>query len=207
MAPETHKGQFGPAVIGEQAYEDEQEEVVTEQRDTFGEAVVGGSNMTSDTPDTSASPEEESDPFPDGYHVEMSGGYGVLTDPDGERVTLGADTQNDKYHGRESAREAAWEHARQEEASQGEAEEAAEESADDLTDATIEEAEQALAENPALVDRFLRTEIQRPDGIRPEVIDAMEAAESSKDEPREEVFETLESLRAELGGSDSGEEE
>lgn len=208
MAPAGH---FGPAVIGEEQHEEEQRIVEEEQRLKFGDRVVGGSNMEAEPPEVSASPEQSGEDVPEGYTIEMSGAYAEVTAPDGEQVTHEADTDNGKYHGKEAAKEAAWEHQRRQEieASEGEGEGAEAESSpapeaegweteEAIQDATIEEAERALEANPALVDQFMRAELTRPDGVRPEVVDAMEDAELGRDEPRESVLETLDSMRAEL---------
>lgn len=218
MSTEQHPGQFGPAVIGEDAFEAEQQEVEEERRLTFGEAVISGSNMGTEPPATDAEPEEEEDDIPEGYEIEFSGAYGTVYAPDGTQVTADADTESGKYHGREAAVEAAWAHAEREEAEEepeaapedeeesgGEEEPEGEHgfpeegvTPEDVKDATIEEVHAALEENPALVDQFMHAEIVREDGVRAEVLDAMEEAELGKEEPRDEVLESLESLRAEL---------
>lgn len=206
MAPETHRGQFGPAVIGEQEFEAEQQEVEEERRLTFGDAVVGGSNMTSEPPETAAEADEEEDPLPEGYEVDFAGAYGTVIAPDGTQVTEDADTDSGKYHGKDASIDAAWAHAEAQEAEEepegdhGFPEEGV--TPEDVKDATIEEVEAALEENPALVDQFMHAEIVREDGVRPAVLDAMEEAELGRDEPRDEVLESLDSLRAEIQPDD-----
>lgn len=179
------KGHFGPAVIGEDQYEDEQQEVVTERRDMFGDSVLSGSNMIDEAPDTPAQADADEDEGPMGYEFKASGSYVEVTAPDGEVVE--SDSPSGKWHGKEAALEAAWEHA--------EAHEAERHEEADVVDLTMDEVAEYLAESPGTGDEIMRAEIQRPDGVRVEVIDMLEEVEVAKDDPRPEVLETLASLR------------
>jgi len=57
---------------------------------------------------------------------------------------------------------------------------------------SIKELEEALEENPALVDKLLDAEFARPEGVRKGALQAIEIAESLRpDGPREDVLQKI----------------
>lgn len=197
---------FGPRVIGEEDYEEEQE-TLEQSRHVFGERVVGEKaeepSLQDDEPEESSSSQEPTleERLPEGYDATGSGGWYTLGAPDGSTVE-NPETGSGKWQGKDTVVKAAKAHQAQQEA---EAKEEAEEEAeteerwDDeaAAEASIEEVREALEANNSteLIDRFTRAELTREGPVRSEVLDAIRDAEERREDPRDEVFSTLESLR------------
>lgn len=221
----TPIGKYGPAVIGEEKYEEEQ--AIIERQggldgQKFGPAITESLDQNPDfdtvhqadprdfdgTPSVSVEAEDEEpspeEQLPPGYSLEGGkGGYYILIGPDGERVE--GPTGSGKWGpGVDKAIEGAAHHY--EEALK---QEETDEQAGADAQVSVDQLRGVLESDPGQVDAFVRAEMARAEGPRLEALRLLRDTEASKENPRQESIAALDQMIEDVqhGGEDEAEDE
>lgn len=201
MAPETSRGnigKYGPAVLGEDEYDRQQEAIEEMDEDTsrFGPRVLdewkGREAEEEEVPESGPRSEEIDsrseleEALPPGYEVEGGrGGYYTLKGPDGQKIE--GSTESGKWGpGPGAALAAAREHY-EAQRKQEETDDAAG-AAEQLS---LDELAAVLDRDPTQIDALTRAEFDRAEGPRPEGLQILMDAEESRDNPRPESLAAL----------------